>query len=1154
MIHHAIGNAILAVILAGAGVAAGGQVTIHAGSPARNSIVAARLTRATQGAGGVSGQDAVITARYFDGLGREVQSVTGSSQGGTAPDLADYTEYNDRGRVSRKWLPAPTPGRAGMVEFCRLDLLQASHVEHRAEHACHDSTCYERTPMARVVETRAPGQAWQSHEGVRREYCANTAGGMLSCQRFSAGGGTLRNSGKCAPGTLQVVKNTDEDGHVTLVFTDMHGHAVLSRRVLGQDFADTYYVYDFIGNLRYVLPPKASAALVSSQGDIPDTDDAVARLCYAYKYDSRGRRIEKKLPGCEPVYYVYDSCDNLVYWQDGNQRERGRWSFTAYDALGRTAYSGQAAEPRDAVQLRESYRARSPRTRLDGSADVGYAIVNDGVTAGDIIKANYYDSYAFLGTQDGDSLALRAIDGYDASYSYSSAAGSTSAKGLLTGTLTRVLGGDGALLTKSFYYDTHGNVVQTHEQNAMGGYEHYYYRLSFTGNPLAVRHEHTTADTINVEIMRYTYDNMERLLTATVERDGAAPVLLCGNTLDELGRLARQVLGGTAGGGHAEAVDYAYNVRGWTLGITAGHFRQQLRYEDPGATGAAACYNGNVSAVEWTALSSTAAETPETHSYAYSYDGLDRLTGAVHRGGSPGTFNGSLLTAGALDYTCAYSYDLNGNATSITRRGVSEATGVMGYTCLAGGAVDELSLSYEGNQLRRVTDQCAGLAYEGAMDFRYGADAATEYTYDACGNMASDCNKGVHSVSYNVLNLPQTVRFADGHETRYTYDADGRKLRVEHLLNNTRFINPGLELAMPAARAALPGLAVDTVLPIPAEQTLLVRDYCAGHVYRGGRLERVLNGVGYSDSAGYHYYVRDYRGDVRAVVADDGTLEEVNHYYPYGMLHGPSAIAAGVQPHKYTGKELDREAGLDLYDFAARQLDPALGRTTTQDPMDEKYYSISPYAWCASNPISNVDPSGMYYNSADSTQAAMYINMLEGRKKALDESDVTDKNEQLAEIDKSLQDIEDMRNDPNRRYTFQEADAPETTVLKDGTILMKISPETGGNFAHEIRHGGQVARGEYGYVKNEPDSRYGASHEISAYRAQLSSYGKISYMPDYGGDKMIELKIAVYGQMHVWKTITNLDEISVNFIMSICEGPGLNVKPIYKYGKEWFGR
>lgn len=118
-----------------------------------------------------------------------------------------------------------------------------------------------------------------------------------------------------------------------------------------------------------------------------------------------------------------------------------------------------------------------------------------------------------------------------------------------------------------------------------------------------------------------------------------------------------------------------------------------------------------------------------------------------------------------------------------------------------------------------------------------------------------------------------------------------------------------------------------------------VTDQCAGLAYEGAM---------------------DYRGDVRAVVADDGTLEEVNHYYPYGMLHGPSAIAAGVQPCKYTGKELDREAGLDLYDFAARQLDPALGRTTTQNPMAEKYYSISPYAWCASNPIRNVDPTGNF--------------------------------------------------------------------------------------------------------------------------------------------------------------------------------------------------
>ena len=54
-----------------------------------------------------------------------------------------------------------------------------------------------------------------------------------------------------------------------------------------------------------------------------------------------------------------------------------------------------------------------------------------------------------------------------------------------------------------------------------------------------------------MEILRYKYDNMERLLTTSVERDGAEPVLLCSNTYDDLGRLATQSLGGTTEGSHA---------------------------------------------------------------------------------------------------------------------------------------------------------------------------------------------------------------------------------------------------------------------------------------------------------------------------------------------------------------------------------------------------------------------------------------------------------------------------------------------------------------------------------------------------------------------------------------------------------------------------
>jgi RHS repeat-associated protein len=66
----------------------------------------------------------------------------------------------------------------------------------------------------------------------------------------------------------------------------------------------------------------------------------------------------------------------------------------------------------------------------------------------------------------------------------------------------------------------------------------------------------------------------------------------------------------------------------------------------------------------------------------------------------------------------------------------------------------------------------------------------------------------------------------------------------------------------------------------------------------------------------------------------------------------------GIQPYKYTGKELDMEHGLMQYDYEARQYDPAIGRFTTMDPLAEKYYSVSPYAYCANNPVNAIDFDG----------------------------------------------------------------------------------------------------------------------------------------------------------------------------------------------------
>ena len=105
----------------------------------------------------------------------------------------------------------------------------------------------------------------------------------------------------------------------------------------------------------------------------------------------------------------------------------------------------------------------------------------------------------------------------------------------------------------------------------------------------------------------------------------------------------------------------------------------------------------------------------------------------------------------------------------------------------------------------------------------------------------------------------------------------------------------------------------------------------------------------------YHYYLQDHQGNNRVVIDQNGTLEEVNHYYPFG---GVFANSTNVQPYKYNGKELDTKKGLNWYDYGARHYDAAIGRFATVDPMAEKYYSMSPYAYCGNEPISRIDPDG----------------------------------------------------------------------------------------------------------------------------------------------------------------------------------------------------
>ena len=126
--------------------------------------------------------------------------------------------------------------------------------------------------------------------------------------------------------------------------------------------------------------------------------------------------------------------------------------------------------------------------------------------------------------------------------------------------------------------------------------------------------------------------------------------------------------------------------------------------------------------------------------------------------------------------------------------------------------------------------------------------------------------------------------------------------------------------------------------------------------------------VGYIDMTGavpaYRWYLTDHQGNVRVVADAEGNALQVNHYAPFGgdiTLSNDTAVVAGgagTSSSKYSGKEWNAVHG--LYDFEARWYSPTLHRFTTMDPLCEQYYDISPYAYCANNPVNLVDPNGMW--------------------------------------------------------------------------------------------------------------------------------------------------------------------------------------------------
>ena len=162
-------------------------------------------------------------------------------------------------------------------------------------------------------------------------------------------------------------------------------------------------------------------------------------------------------------------------------------------------------------------------------------------------------------------------------------------------------------------------------------------------------------------------------------------------------------------------------------------FEENIKYADSDHP----CYNGNISAMTW--LNSGSG----TQMYDFIYDDASRLISSSYTAGN---------SSGR--YRTQYSYDCMGNITSLKRNGLLDNGSY--------GLIDDLTLSYDGNQLVAVSDDGDDPTYNNVWNFMDGADDAIEYEYDANGNVTKDLNRNILSIQYNSLNLQSKIAMMGG--------------------------------------------------------------------------------------------------------------------------------------------------------------------------------------------------------------------------------------------------------------------------------------------------------------------------------------------------------------------------------------------------------
>lgn len=862
--------------------------------------------------------------QYFDGLGRESEmialGITPNRQ-----DLVSVAEYGDKRHITRQWLPVIMETGGQRVATADVSLLaQAYYEDDRPFYEWQ----YEPSALKRPLIQKLPGTNYVSYPS-RQTYGVNNSNDHVRI--YTVRNGALHTDGTYYDAaTLYKKTNADEEGKSVTVFEDKQGRKIME----SHNDSSTYYVYDEIGRLRFVLPNLQSSKL--SNGTYNLDNSILQERAYCYQYDSLGNMIYKRIPGCAHQLMVYNIAGQVVLKQDGNLRAKGKWTMCAFDTLGRNLYVAE-------VELQQTHEELIGLFANHGQIEQFVSF--------HYLTINYYDDYNFRDTLP---LSVREALSFEQHLGYEQP--HNNAIGLLTGTRIYNLSENGHTTT-AYYYDAKGRTIQSRSVRSTDEYTTVTSTAyMFDGSVSQKLSEQGTTENKVREEYRYTYDHVGRAKKVCYKLNDDEEITLSEFSYDSIGHLARNLLHN-----NQDDITYTYDMRSQMTEIRNKHFSERLFYADSLSLiplSAIPYHNGNISAVQVTQMDTAFA-------FLYSYDALNRLVESREVSGTQ------------TNPSEWFQYDAQGNILRLQRYSGPRL-------------MDDLEFKYQGdgNLLLSVNDngldadRYAMIEY---LDNHTDATVIPDMQYDANGNLISDLDRGISVIHYNILNMPDTIQFINGNQIVNQYDAAGRKYKSISYFVPATTITPHYEIVHDYT------FDVDTIEYFVTEYNGNIENIYS----RYDTTQRIHNSIGYHADTLYFHYIQDHLGNICAVVDSkaDTLIQSIIYYasgVPMAQNAGPEVspslyMALGMQytknfgrdkqPYLYNGKEFVEAHGWNTYDYGFRGYYAPSGRFTSIDPLAEQTPWQSPYAYANNNPIRNIDWMGLggMYGFSHSPDICQYI-------------------------------------------------------------------------------------------------------------------------------------------------------------------------------------